>query len=185
MAVLHSRFTVIACRESWTRKTLLKIIGVLSAVKLNKLPTRGDSIWTNQSQWNGTQIKKVMDLPSLLFDLSTLHVLQTNYSCRREENLYWLKLMCKWQIFTTEFLLTYSVGKQWAYSSPSLAISLCFLPSPISWHFLLSQPWALLSAPWYSGVSALLTEQELFHFVWLCLRGAGSNASLFTFLFMS
>lgn len=83
MAVLHSRFTVIACRESWTRKTLLKIIGVLSAVKLNKLPTRGDSIWTNQSQWNGTQIKKVMDLPTLLFDLSTLHVLQTNYSCRR------------------------------------------------------------------------------------------------------
>lgn len=117
MAVLHSRFTVIACRESWTRKTLLKIIGVLSAVKLNKLPTRGDSIWTNQSQWNGTQIKKVMDLPTPLFDLSTLHVLQTNYSCRRGGKTHWLKLMCKWQTFTwrtqQKFLLTYTVGKQW------------------------------------------------------------------------
>lgn len=52
-AALHSGFTVIAYRGAWgkaswekveQRETLLKIIGVPSAVKLNKLPTRGDSI---------------------------------------------------------------------------------------------------------------------------------------------
>lgn len=44
MAVVHAEFTVIACSESWTMKTFLKIIAALSAVKLNIVPTNGDSI---------------------------------------------------------------------------------------------------------------------------------------------
>jgi len=103
MAVTHWRFTVIACREIWTRKTLLKIIGVLSSVKLNKLPTRGDSIWTNQSQWHGTQIKKMIDFPPFLCDPATLHNLQTNLSCSYTVICYSVGWnVCNWWIFFRE-----------------------------------------------------------------------------------
>lgn len=100
---------------------------------------------------------------------------------------YWLKPVC----VNDRFLCK---GHDWIFCSISvlvnselpITLSLCFSLSLISWHFLLSQPRALLSALWDSRVSALLTEQELFHFVWLGLyRAAGGMLPFYSIVFSS
>lgn len=139
MAVLHLGFTVIACRGSWTNKRLPKNHWWAFSCEIKQTPhERLTQSKQNQSQWFGTQMKKGMDLPQLLFDWSTSSICvffqQIHISCGKK--------IC---VLKTNLLRKDASRLSLRFTHHAFSTSLCCFVSWINGHFLLCQPWALFA----------------------------------------